>query len=217
MKKILIAIVLCMLTACSNETLISEKHPYTAPKYERMTRGGVTYINDVLIVNKQIGLPPDFNPGENRYARMKLNKMIYDAKKEKQYLVVRSAFRSYQDQEKLYEEYKTKDTNADAYSARPGHSEHQTGLAFDIGSVESARDLTISFGNTTEGAWLARNAHKYGFIIRYPEGKTHITGYQYEPWHVRYVGTKIAHEIFTKKVTLEEYVGLYPKDVTVEI
>ncbi|UBH08239.1 M15 family metallopeptidase [Macrococcus armenti] len=216
MKKIFIAVILCVLTACSNETVISEKHSYTEPKYERVTRGGVTYINDVLIVNKQIGLPPDFNPGENRYAKMKLNQMIKVAKKDNQKLVVRSAFRSYKEQEKLYKQYKAVDKNADSYSAKPGHSEHQTGLAFDIGSETSAKDFTVSFGNTTEGAWLARNAHKYGFIIRYPEGKTHITGYQYEPWHVRYVGTKIAHEIFTKKVTLEEYLGLYPKDVTVE-
>ncbi|UBH12765.1 M15 family metallopeptidase [Macrococcus armenti] len=216
MKKIFIAVILCVLTACSNETVISEKHPYTVPKYERVTRGGVTYINDVLIVNKQIGLPPDFNPGENRYAKMKLNQMIKVAKKDNQKLVVRSAFRSYKEQEKLYKQYKAVDRNADSYSAKPGHSEHQTGLAFDIGSEASAKDFTISFGNTTEGAWLARNAHKYGFIIRYPEGKTHITGYQYEPWHVRYVGKKISYEIFTKKVTLEEYLGLYPKDVTVE-
>lgn len=216
MKKLLIIIILC-LAACSNEQVVTQKNTYVAqPKYERITRSGVTYVNDILIVNKKIGLPADFNPGENRYARMKLNQMIKDAKKDKQSLVVRSGYRSYQMQDKLYKEYKAQDANADTYSARPGHSEHQTGLAFDIGSVESARDFTISFGDTTEGEWLAQNAHKYGFIIRYPEGKTHITGYQYEPWHVRYVGVKIAQEILNKKITLEEYIGLYPKDQTVE-
>ncbi|ARQ07689.1 D-alanyl-D-alanine carboxypeptidase [Macrococcoides canis] len=216
MKKLLIIIILC-LAACSNEQVVTQKNTYVAPpKYERITRSGVTYVNDILIVNKKIGLPADFNPGENRYARMKLNQMIKDAKKDKQSLVVRSGYRTYQMQDKLYKAYKAQDANADTYSARPGHSEHQTGLAFDIGSVESARDFTISFGDTTEGEWLAQNAHKYGFIIRYPEGKTHITGYQYEPWHVRYVGTKIAQEIFNKKITLEEYLGLYPKDQTVE-
>lgn len=216
MKKLLIIIILC-LAACSNEQVVTQKNTYVAqPKYERITRNGVTYVNDILIVNKKIGLPADFNPGENRYARMKLNQMIKDAKKDKQSLVVRSGYRSYQMQDKLYKAYKAQDANADTYSARPGHSEHQTGLAFDIGSVESARDFTISFGDTTEGEWLAQNAHKYGFIIRYPEGKTHITGYQYEPWHVRYVGVKIAQEILNKKITLEEYIGLYPKDQTVE-
>ncbi|QIH79046.1 D-alanyl-D-alanine carboxypeptidase family protein [Macrococcoides canis] len=216
MKKLLIIIILC-LVACSNEQVVTQKNTYVAPpKYERITRSGVTYVNDILIVNKKIGLPADFNPGENRYARMKLNQMIKDAKSDKQSLVVRSGYRSYQMQDKLYKAYKAQDANADTYSARPGHSEHQTGLAFDIGSVESARDFTISFGDTTEGEWLAQNAHKYGFIIRYPEGKTHITGYQYEPWHVRYVGVKIAQEIFNKKITLEEYLGLYPKDQTVE-
>ncbi|UTG99713.1 D-alanyl-D-alanine carboxypeptidase family protein [Macrococcoides canis] len=216
MKKLLIIIILC-LAACSNEQVVTQKNTYVAPpKYERITRSGVTYVNDILIVNKKIGLPADFNPGENRYARMKLNQMIKDAKNDKQSLVVRSGYRTYQMQDKLYKAYKAQDANADTYSARPGHSEHQTGLAFDIGSVESARDFTISFGDTTEGEWLAQNAHTYGFIIRYPEGKTHITGYQYEPWHVRYVGTKIAQEIFNKKITLEEYLGLYPKDQTVE-
>ncbi|QNR08581.1 M15 family metallopeptidase [Macrococcoides canis] len=216
MKKLLIIIILC-LAACSNEQVVTQKNTYVAPpKYERITRSGVTYVNDILIVNKKIGLPADFNPGENRYARMKLNQMIKDAKSDKQSLVVRSGYRSYQMQDKLYKAYKAQDANADTYSARPGHSEHQTGLAFDIGSVESARDFTISFGDTTEGEWLTQNAHKYGFIIRYPEGKTHITGYQYEPWHVRYVGVKIAQEIFNKKITLEEYLGLYPKDQTVE-
>ena len=216
MKKLLIIIILC-LAACSNEQVVTQKNTYVAPpEYERITRSGVTYVNDILIVNKKIGLPADFNPGENRYARMKLNQMFKDAKKDKQSLVVRSGYRSYQMQDKLYKAYKAQDANADTYSARPGHSEHQTGLAFDIGSVESARDFTISFGDTTEGEWLAQNAHKYGFIIRYPEGKTHITGYQYEPWHVRYVGVKIAQEIFNKKITLEEYLGLYPKDQTVE-
>ena len=216
MKKLLIIIIVC-LAACSNEPVVTQKHTYVAPpKYERITRNGVTYINDILIVNKKIGLPADFNPGENRYARMKLDQMIKDAKKDKEYLVVRSGYRSYQMQEKLYKEFKARDANADTYSARPGYSEHQTGLSFDIGSVESAKDLTISFGDTTEGEWLAQNAHKYGFIIRYPEGKSNITGYQYESWHVRYVGTKIAKDIFTKNITLEEYLGLYPKDQTVQ-
>lgn len=99
--------------------------------------------------------------------------------------------------------------NADRYSARPGHSEHQTGLAFDIG--EKGKEdlwLTSAFGETAAGKWLANNAYKYGFILRYPKGKEEITGFMYESWHFRYVGDEIALETFNSDVTLEEYLGI---------
>ena len=86
-----------------------------------------------------------------------------------------------------------------SYSAKPGYSEHQTGLAFDINSI---RD---SFADTKEGLWLAKNAHIYGFILRYPKGKESITGYKYEPWHYRYVGVSVAQYIFENQITFEEY------------
>ena len=91
---------------------------------------------------------------------------------------------------------------ADTYSARAGHSEHQTGLAFDVGKIDD------NYGNTKEGVWLKNNAHIYGFIIRYPKGKEHITGYKYEPWHIRYLGVDIATKVYNKGVTLEEYLGI---------
>ena len=89
--------------------------------------------------------------------------------------------------------------------ANPGFSEHQTGLAMDISSLSANRDLTEEFGETIEGKWLKENAHLFGFILRYPKGKESITGYQYEPWHFRYVGEKVAPIIFSKNLTLEEY------------
>lgn len=89
--------------------------------------------------------------------------------------------------------------------ARAGQSEHQTGLAMDITSREVGFSLTVDFGATPEGKWIAANAHRFGFIVRYPEGKEHLTGYSYEPWHIRYVGTAVAEYLFTHKLTLEEY------------
>jgi D-alanyl-D-alanine carboxypeptidase len=115
-----------------------------------------------------------------------------------------SGFRSYSRQKTIYNNYVAIDgvTKADTYSARPGHSEHQTGLAFDVGAIDD------NYGNTAAGKWLANNAHKYGFIIRYPKGKTHITGYKYEPWHIRYIGTNHATTIYNKQITLEEYLNV---------
>jgi D-alanyl-D-alanine carboxypeptidase len=115
-----------------------------------------------------------------------------------------SGFRSYAYQQNLYNRYVARDgkAEADRYSARPGHSEHQTGLAMDVNSVGQ------SFAYTSEGKWLAAHAHEYGFIIRYPKGKEDITGYMYEPWHIRYVGVEIAKEITEAGITFEEYMGV---------
>lgn len=115
-----------------------------------------------------------------------------------------SGYRSYETQENLYNKYVKKDgeKKANTYSAKPGESEHQTGLAFDIGSVDR------SFANTIEAKWLAENAYLYGFIVRYPKGKTDITGYIYEPWHVRYLGEKKAKDVYLSGLTLEEYLGV---------
>ena len=91
---------------------------------------------------------------------------------------------------------------ADTYSARAGHSEHQTGLAFDLNSLEE------SFGETREGIWLREHCWEYGFIIRYPKGKESITGYMYEPWHVRYLGKSAAKSVFESGLCLEEYLNV---------
>ena len=91
---------------------------------------------------------------------------------------------------------------ADSCSARKGHSEHQTGLAVDVEGENKDYDL---FENTKEFDWMNKNAHLYGFILRYPQNKTNITGFKFEPWHYRYVGKEIAKKIYEKKITLEEY------------
>ena len=87
----------------------------------------------------------------------------------------------------------------------PGHSEHQSGLAMDVSTISIHNRLDVVFRATPEGRWLEKNSWKYGYIIRYPEDKSHITGYAYEPWHIRYVGIDLAKELTEKNLTLEEY------------
>jgi D-alanyl-D-alanine carboxypeptidase len=118
-----------------------------------------------------------------------------------------SAYRSYQTQVGVYQ-------GNDTLTARPGYSEHQTGWVMDISAKPLNCALQICFGQTPQGQWLAAHAYEYGFVIRYPEGKTEVTGYQYEPWHVRYVGTSLATEMHDTGVqTLEEFFGLPPAPV----
>ena len=115
-----------------------------------------------------------------------------------------SGYRSYDYQAQLYNGYVARDGKeaADRYSAQPGKSEHQTGLAFDVGSIDN------NYGETAAGRWLAAHCADYGFILRYPPGKEHITGYMYEPWHIRYVGASTARAIMSSGLTLEEYLGV---------
>ncbi|WP_258933887.1 M15 family metallopeptidase [Nesterenkonia pannonica] len=123
-------------------------------------------------------------------------------------LAVTTAYRDYDHQFALYDSWYREHGQewTDAVSARPGYSEHQTGLAVDILTEDSHPDeLLDSFGGMPEGRWAAENAHEFGFLIRYPEGAEDITGYRYEPWHLRYVGTETAASVFEEDVTLEEY------------
>ena len=118
-----------------------------------------------------------------------------------------SAFRSYSTQVSTYNGYVARDGQelADTYSARPGHSEHQTGLAVDLGNSNGDCELQSCFGQTAFGEWLKVNSSSYGFIIRYPEGKDAITGYQYEPWHLRYLGNDSALAVQLSGKTMDEY------------
>ena len=119
---------------------------------------------------------------------------------------IQSGYRSYELQSELYNNYVNRDGKlaADTYSARPGHSEHQTGLAFDLNTISD------DFAYTNEGKWVNENAWKYGYILRYPKGKDDITGYKYEPWHFRYVGKDLAKELYNGGdwITLEEHFDL---------
>lgn len=185
----------------------SDKINYTKKGYKIINKNGLYYINDILIINKTYTLPSSYYPGTLATDfNTNYNKLINQSKKDNINLFIVSGFRSYNTQSVLYNNYMKRDGKkaADTYSARPGHSEHQSGLAADINSTDA------SMINTKEGKWLNDNCYKYGFIIRYPKGKEDITGYIYEPWHIRYVGTELATTLYNNGdwITLEEYLGI---------
>ena len=131
-----------------------------------------------------------------------LEELFKAAEDENYYLYAVSGYRSYSYQKSIYNPYS-------GYSAPAGASEHQLGLAMDITLAKYNGTLSVDFGDTKEGKWVRENAHKYGFIIRYLECKEDITGYNYEPWHLRYLGVDLATELYEKNITLEEYYGDY--------
>lgn len=145
-----------------------------------------------------------------KVAAKALEKMFHAAEKKGIILYGVSGYRSYERQKNIYNRnvslHGKKAT--DALSAKPGSSEHQTGLTIDVSASSVNCLLTERLSTTREGKWLAKNAHKYGFIIRYPKGKSKITGYSYEPWHIRYLGITVATYLYKRNLTLEEYYGV---------
>lgn len=169
---------------------------------------GLTYVNGILVVNKTYSVPKDYDPGKLDDDALKaFEEMREAASKEDITLWIASGYRSYKTQEELYNGYIKEDgqEKTDLFSAKPGHSEHQTGLAMDLNIIDS------SFEGTQEAIWIEKHAHEYGFIIRYPKGKEDITGYKYEPWHVRYLGIDAAKKVYDSNATLEEYLGIDSK------
>ena len=168
------------------------------------------YINGILVVTKEYGLPDTFLPGEGSEARAAFEEMKKDAQEEGIYLNAFSTYRSYWSQNRLYNNYVANygQDPTDTFSAKPGFSEHQTGLAFDIGGVDRSVWAEEDFKYTEEAEWLKTNCTKYGFILRYPEGKEWITGYMHESWHFRYIGVEHSKNFENNDLTLEEYLGL---------
>lgn len=163
-----------------------------------------TYIDGVLIANKTYALPSWYGNGLTPELLTAFNAMRAAAAADGISLWIVSGFRSYATQVSTYNHFVATygQAFADTTSARPGHSEHQTGLAIDINLVDQ------SFGSTAEGIWVRENAHRFGFVIRYPQGKEHITGYMWEPWHLRYLGTGLATTLKNSGLTLEEHFGI---------
>jgi D-alanyl-D-alanine carboxypeptidase len=183
--------------------------------------------NILAMVNKEYTLPEDYEPSDmvtpnvdftfgdadvpQRYLRKEaaqaLEELFSLAKKDGIELLAVSGFRSYSRQQGIFNAEKENKGEEQALQAvaLPGQSEHQTGLAMDVTCKSVNLEITEAFGETIEGKWVRENAHKAGFIIRYPDGKETITGYQYEPWHLRYVGKEQAAVIYKNKLTLEEY------------
>ena len=183
-----------------------------------------------VLVNKQNLLPDHYEPADLVYpdvrfifkekiekrqmrteAAKALERMFSVAEREGIYLAGVSAYRSQIRQESLYQAYLKQDGEAAAshYSAHPGSSEHQTGLSIDVSSSTGKCAAQDCFKDTPEAKWIERNSYKYGYIVRYPEGKQQITGYKYEPWHIRFVGKELASKVYKKGITLEEYYNDY--------
>lgn len=178
------------------------------------------YLNSVqILVNKNNKLPKNYTPNDlelinakftskeihlRKEAKIHFELMCKKAKENNLNIIGVSGYRSYEYQDKLYNNYvKEKGYEyASLCSAKAGCSEHQTGLAIDVSDISLDYD---NFDQTKEFTWTLENAHKYGFILRYPKNKTNITGFKYEPWHYRYIGKKIAKYIYQNNITLEEY------------
>ena len=193
-----------------DNTPSSPKTGTTSKGFNIVKKNGIYYIGGILIANKTYSLPSTYNPGGlTSDFTNNFNKLKSAASKENINLRIISGFRSYNTQVNTYNGWVSRygKTEADKISARPGHSEHQSGLAADINSLDQA------WSNTKEGKWLTNNCSKYGFIIRYPKGKESKTGYSYEPWHIRYVGTDISSKLYNNGnwITLEEYLGITSK------
>lgn len=177
----------------------------TAKGFSIQLIDGVTYVDGVLIANKTYGLPQAYAPGDLADEVKEAFEAIKNAAaKEGLNLYISSGYRSYTRQQTLYNNYVSKDGKelADTYSARAGYSEHQSGLCFDLNTIDD------SFAYTPESKWLEKHAQEYGFIIRYPKGKEDKTGYQYEPWHLRYLGVELATKVYESGLCLEEYYGI---------
>jgi D-alanyl-D-alanine carboxypeptidase len=181
------------------------------------------YRSITILINKEFALPQDYVPKDLIKADMPLSprsnyqyvrkdahdalKTMFDSARDDGYeLWFHSGYRSYASQKLLYENYVKRygQAQADIFSAKPGHSEHQSGLAVDISSPGSEGPFAVAFGDSPEGRWVAQHAHIYGFVVRYPKDKTEITGYMYEPWHLRYVGVELATILFESGQVMEE-------------
>ncbi len=200
--------------------------------FNQVTRVNGDYIienpaNLLVMVNKEYGLSSDYVPNDlvipdvefsfgdadvpQKYIRKEaaraLEELFNLAKKDKIELFAVSGYRSYSRQEGIFnfEKQDKGEEHALQAVALPGQSEHQTGLAMDVSSRSVNLEITEDFGETKEGKWVRDNAHRAGFIIRYPKNKESLTGYQYEPWHLRYVGKEKAAVIYENDLTLEEY------------
>lgn len=204
----------------SSFSLSNDSVTYKNTEENKLSNIPVISSDFSILVNKQNSLDKDYKPktvtpnvSSNNSVPVRydivesVEKLFSDSKKAGLSLILVSGYRSYETQSSIYNNnVKNKgETWTSQFSAKPGQSEHQTGLALDISSTSQGGGLYQSFGETEEGQWLKENCAKYGFILRFLEGKEDITGYTYEPWHFRYVGVEVAKYIMENNLTFEEY------------
>jgi D-alanyl-D-alanine carboxypeptidase len=188
----------------------------TTPPFDRTARSTTAPSSPWVVVNKTHPLPASYRPdlGIVRGYQVApplvgpLTRLLEEAAGDGVRFKIASAFRSYGYQRRVYEEQLARRGRAaaDRVSARPGHSEHQTGLAVDLVTPrDPGCDLQACFARRPGGRWIAAHAWRYGFVVRYPAGSERVTGYQAEPWHLRYVGAPLARELHETTATLEEF------------
>ena len=196
----------------------ADKEFYKDPKKTDISKGILmltnkfNYLDNTYNSDKMFVVSKQYSYGENQMLTSETYnefiKMFKAAKEAGLKLIINSSFRSYEDQEEIYNMYKNSkgEEYADAIAAKPGFSEHQTGMAIDI---QAPGSRAATFEEFEEFKWLQENAHKYGFILRYPKDKEYLTGYNYESWHYRYVGVEVATYIKENNITFDEYYAYY--------
>ena len=210
-------------TKANYENVVTKVNTKTNYDYYTHTQKTNMDFEYGILVNKYYSLPEKYAPddivsmsSQYAYPNNSIRKEVYEAfqemskkaKEEKITLLANSSYRDYNTQKELYEEYSDKNGKeyADKYAARPDYSEHQSGLALDIFSPGYGMK---NFETSNAFNWLLNNSYKYGFILRYPNGKENITGYAYEAWHYRYLGKELAKKVYKSGITFDEYYAYY--------
>ena len=191
---------------------------YTNTKKTNLEKGHLMltnkfyYLDSTYNSDNMVKISKQYSYGENQFLTSETYNAFLNlfnaAKKEDLTLIINSSYRSYEDQDEIYNEFKNSkgDEYADKIAAKAGFSEHQTGMAIDIQTYGSTAS---TFHEFDEFKWLQANAHKYGFILRYPKDKEYLTGYEYESWHYRYVGVEAATYIYENNITFDEYYAYF--------
>ena len=211
------------------QAVLSQTYPFIDAKNKPVKEYQILQPeNTLILIKKGFVLPEDYEPKDlvipnipialdtnnnklRKDAAQALEDMYQDALKEDYQLVLNSGYRSFESQTKIYNEYFNKydEVTAAGLVAKPGSSEHQLGLGVDLTSQSVIDKKRLVFGDTEEYKWVVKNAYKYGFILRYPKDRSSLTGTANEPWHLRYVGKKVAKVIYDNDWTLEDYILKY--------
>ena len=204
--------VVSIVNVKANKEWYSDTKKTDLSKGHLMLTNKFNYLDNSYNSDNMVSVSKQYSYGENQMLTKEtfnafLN-MFNAAKKEGLTLIINSSYRSYEEQDEVYNDYKSSrgEEYADKIAARAGFSEHQTGMAVDIQTYGSTG---ATFEEFDEFKWLSENAYKYGFILRYPKGKEYITGYEYESWHYRYVGVEVAEYIHNNNITFDEYYAYF--------
>lgn len=228
----LFVIAVFLITASLNISMKSKERASVAPVRKTtqktspqaaLQKAAAEKGNIAQLVNKKHPLPADYTPPDlvkvnlpstretylRKEAASALSQMFAAAKKDGANLSCSSGYRSYADQKRIFDQHVASlgEKQANEISSKPGQSEHQTGLTMDLTCNELNGDLQQTFINTKEGKWVAAHAQDYGFIVRFPKGKEAETGYEYEPWHIRYLGKDLAIKVYQSGLSYEAYIA----------